>query len=1779
MPNAHSKRRRRAPFILCALAGTAAGFSTHASPTLVDWIDAVDGDWFDPVRWSGGVVPNNADGATYAARLGGASPYTVTLNASAAVSSLEFAVASTVRLNTLGDLLIHNTLALNAGTLDLRRGRVSGGVWTGAGGSVRFESGSSIENATLSNSMTMLGSFGGALLDLRNVTFADGANVRMGANNESFNLRGAVAIADGATVQAGGRLNGNSVVPTRTNLFDGATLTIDSGGVLAFASPGVIAGDGTGLLRNEGTLISGVLPPPSTLGPADSSSPMTWLAIESSAGEFQNDGRLAIGSAGITSIAAKFSNSGVVDVFSGALSLDGEWESDGDIKLLGPSASLVLGGVFSTASTESISHTLGSIFLDGVMNNSGAVTDLQSGNARWTARGAIIEGGTVDGRSALSQRAVVGVATLQDATLLTSTTWNLFSGDNITLERTAIEGAAFIGLDSGARLTLRESALPSSTLAELRSNSLLTFEADDATLVDTEVRLLSGSDITVRGEHSLVIDESSSIVAVTTTGTTVSGTQGARLLENRGSLRAEANPPSVSASFGNGFAQFVNYGEISNLSSGSVLLFNLTNAAQGVVNATGVSGELRFVGNLLNQGEIGAIGSDVSIAGPFTNYGSLNVQGADLTLGTTTGAQLSNYGTISLTDGTLTLGGEYDARTVGGITLAGDWSATAGGIWQNDANLLDLSALGDRWSLSGEIRGGTVDLGTQGTRAALDGATLVDATILGASITLGPDEDLGFEDSLLPLSLAIGASSGSTVRFTDTLLVGVDLASLATAESPAPTLSLAGASDIGIGSRVIGKWDIEGPLIVNRGLISGGVDADVSIRSTDLMLNEGTISSSGSIHITASTAITNRGSISAAEQVSLSASNILHTGQISASSISVIGATVQNETIIDAANLTLRSNTLENEGTIRAVNGSISVGGVNYGEIVVHGGGEVDLSVRAFGGPNFTNTGAIRVIGGSTLDLVDIPNLADGSLINAGTLYIDPTSTMRISREISSDALSGIVVDGLLDIQSTVTNTGRTFTNPGDGTIRVGGGSSGVIVGGVIDLNGDTLELTGPDFSSPRTRLNGVGVINTDISVIGEVTLANGFYLLNGSIDVGDELRVSNPFQQRLFADEIRLNGNRLTLENVASIASTTRIVGPGMIFNLSTGVVDNQGTIEMGQSGAMSFSGKFLNSGAIRAQHGSTLTFNDDLSNAGLLEATGGSLIDFNRLLSNSGVIEARDGSTLDLRGVFGNAGLPEAGTIRLFDSTLRWNSGFFNGDISLTRSDLRLSGSVFSSLLARFDLDGSSRLVLGDGQLATLNLENSHFEFDRDVVFLGALLRDGTFSLPNPLDGEIGLFLQNAQYLGGDIVLRGSSAFGATGDPNPNGIIRSMGDTRLHLAYTQSLATEFVHTSGHLALYADSNSTTRLEDRFAILGGSAGVTRSTFLAYMPTIINSGEFHVSSSSSQPTVFYSAIGAFDNRGVIDIGRGGRVEFDPRSSGLSSLANFDIASRTLTGGRYIIGDGGRLTLRGGVIETNNADVEIHGSGQFDALMQSIRRNDGSIAILNNANVITISSFLNEDTLRIEDSRLGAFSLVNNALFVGRDPDLDVAYLTLSADSRVELTITRAASQTAPLLSASLGGSAGGSLAIEIENAALFEWGDRFELVRIGGVRQGDFATVDGPASSDGLAWQTEWIGNSFFLRARDWADLDDNGVIDASDLAFVKDQYGQLGGDADIDGDGVVSFSDLNIVLSRFGASAPGRIVPSPGTATVSLLAAIATAAPRRRSRNSPPSAN
>lgn len=1636
MSIARFRHRRCATALLCAVAGNACGLSANAGPTLVDWLDPVNGDWFDATRWSGGVVPNNGGGIAFAVRLGGASPYTVTLNASAAISSLEFAVSSTVAIASGSALNVVGGLALNDGVLHLAGGSVNGGTWTGSGGTVRFESGARIDSATFANTMTIFGQSGTAALGFSNITLASGADVRLGADSETFDVTGAFTIQDGATLRAGGRVIASKRFPTTTRLLEGATLTNQVGGLLSFVAPAILGGDGTGQLHNHGVMNLGT-PPSATNSPPDQSTTPTWLTIESSVARFENTGLINLAAGSPTSIDAIFSNSGQIDIYANTLSLNGAWENTGSINLVGPSASLVLGGVFSTASTEGLSRPLfGSIFFDGVMENHGATTTLQTGHARWTARDAIIEGGTVDGRAALSQRAIVGSATVRDATLLTPSTWNLFSGDRVTLERTTLPDTTVIGLDGGSRLTLRESDLPEGIRVDARFNSVLQTASVDHVLRGADIRLFNGSDVKALRDTSLTLDAATRVTIAGLGSVFLVGGEFGSRFTNNGVIQAGQTGAGTVVNIGGGASEVINRGSIIHTGRGVLEVERVINEQTGVIGAILDIDGLIFHDGLTNHGIVIADGATTTISGGLLNTGSISVSNADLAINTPdSDDSLTNTGVIDVMNGNLSVAGTYSLANLGTINVTG--SAHASGTIANAGETLDLESLGTQWTLDATVAGGSIRFGDASTRARIDTLSLRDASILDLQFRLLANEALALTRTALQAGAVIDADSGAALSFSDGVVNDVAFSSNAPSQSGAPTFFAGEGSSFAGGVRFDGLWDLELGSFANSGEfeMSGG------------------------------------------------------------------GA-------LDIAGL--------NDGVMRFTGGSTSL--------------FVNNSLATF-----TSDGEIFIGDGATLVFDRAGFVPTGQIVNNGVTRIESGGTLVIDRPLNTSSLGTLHNEGRVSTgEVTLTNTGNLLRQFGQGVIE----TNGLVDGGAIDLGGGTLEFS-------RT-LRDVAIENGHVVTTGNLSTWSGqTSLRNGSLTLASNLRVlSTDFD----AADVSLDGNDITFEGTSQILASTSIRGRGEISTVSgpqSPRLLNHGTIENDEAG-------------------STLSLRAAIDNEGTISAANGATIatDSSRIVRNRGLLEATSGATLDLTYLFPHDD-GSIGTVRATDATIRWkNNGAFTGHVDLNSSLLVLASSIFTpSDIVAFDLDDESSFRF---ESAALELGGADYAFERDVAFGRAAIRNGALSTPNPVEGEMELTFTNASLASGDLIFTGISTLSSTTDPTANGVTRNRGGT---LSVLSGLSDDVINESGTLRLIASAGAGSTLSGHILIEGGMLE------LAGEPaqTVTSTGMIDLAPSSGDTATLSSTGARLIVLGTLSLGEGSFAEFGTSLGGAHELGNFNALNSTLVGGRFVL-DGGTLSLgSGAVVATNSSDVVLRGAARFDALAGSLQSNIGRLALADGFALDRQGVFANVGQLEVDDAFFSTGTLVNSGSASVRGASrVDVAGLSLLSSSSLELTITQDTS-LAPLLTVAGDAALAGSLSITTDSALVVGWGDVFEILEIGGDRTGAFASIDGPESRNGVAWVTEWIDDSLFVRARDWADLDDNGVIDFADLNAVLTDFGLSGSlSTDIDGDGVVAFSDLNIVLSRFGASAPTRAVPTPGAATAMLLLGSFAGSMRRR---------
>ena len=141
------------------------------------------------------------------------------------------------------------------------------------------------------------------------------------------------------------------------------------------------------------------------------------------------------------------------------------------------------------------------------------------------------------------------------------------------------------------------------------------------------------------------------------------------------------------------------------------------------------------------------------------------------------------------------------------------------------------------------------------------------------------------------------------------------------------------------------------------------------------------------------------------------------------------------------------------------------------------------------------------------------------------------------------------------------------------------------------------------------------------------------------------------------------------------------------------------------------------------------------------------------------------------------------------------------------------------------------------------------------------------------------------------------------------------------------------------------------------------------------------------------------------------------------------------------------------------------------------------------------------------------------------------------------------------------------------------------GDSFRLMTATAGITGTFATTALPTLGGGLSWDLDYSATALTLSVvtdGPSADFDNDGDVDANDLAKWKVGFGKQQGaepfDGDADGDFDVDGSDFLVWQRQFGSGAPASpaagAVPEPATGMLVAPAALSLtmAGSRRRQR-------
>jgi hypothetical protein len=583
----------------------------------------------------------------------------------------------------------------------------AGNTWTQAGGTIGgnlvVASGTQL-NVTNNSAFT-----GVALAGL--VNLAAGVTLTV---NQGLTLNGGTVQLNGGVNSGGGGLNVTNVVVagTGTQTIGGTGQIIFAGGTgvgfpaqNVFASnagplalgPGVaiVTSTGSGTLGNSGQAltVNGTVTASGGMAVALTGSSVTNAGTPSPA--LQANGGILI----LTNLQG---NAGGISASAGGtVTLAGAWQNPGTISET--SATINLGGSFTTAGIGTLALTSGTVNLTGTLTNTGATLQTTAGTS-WN-----LNGGTVlNGNVSVASGTQLGVLTASSA--LT----------NVTLSGTA-------NVVAGATLTINQGLTLSGGTVQLNGS------------VNSGGGGLNVTNVVVAGSGTQTIGGTGQVVFAGSSGVG---------FPSQNSFASNAGPLAL----GPGVAVVTSTGSGTLGSSGQALTINGTVTASGgqaialpgtsVTNAGTPSPSLQANGGTLTitnlQGNTGGIsasaGGTVTLAGAWQNAGTISEASATVNLGgsfTTAG-----IGTLALTSGTVNLTG---TQTNTGATL----QTTAGTSWNLNGGTV----------LNGNV---SVASGTQlnvfTTSSALTNVTLAGTTNVAAGATLTINQGLTLNSGAVQIS-------------------------------------------------------------------------------------------------------------------------------------------------------------------------------------------------------------------------------------------------------------------------------------------------------------------------------------------------------------------------------------------------------------------------------------------------------------------------------------------------------------------------------------------------------------------------------------------------------------------------------------------------------------------------------------------------------------------------------------------------------------------------------------------------------------------------------------------------------------------------------------------------------------------------------------------------------------------------------------------------------------------------------------------------------------------
>ena len=251
--------------------------------------------------------------------------------------------------------------------------------------------------------------------------------------------------------------------------------------------------------------------------------------------------------------------------------------------------------------------------------------------------------------------------------------------------------------------------------------------------------------------------------------------------------------------------------------------------------------------------------------------------------------------------------------------------------------------------------------------------------------------------------------------------------------------------------------------------------------------------------------------------------------------------------------------------------------------------------------------------------------------------------------------------------------------------------------------------------------------------------------------------------------------------------------------------------------------------------------------------------------------------------------------------------------------------------------------------------------------------------------------------------------------------------------------------------------------------------------------------------------------------------------------------------------------------------NNTGAQLALTGGTIDVFGNVDNNAGAeIAVVGGASAVFHNSVVNNGVIFVSAS--SEIALLDNLSFV---PTSSLGVQLASLVEEAEPT------DAFGLVDVSGASTLAGNLTVSLAAGFAAEVGDTFEIVRASGGLSGTFATESLPTLGGGKALDVQYTSTSVVLAVVSapslTADFDEDGDVDAADLAKWKLGFGAASGathgQGDADGNGAVDGSDSLAWQQQFGATlaTPANgAVPEPSSAVLAALAVGGFAGRRRR---------